>query len=526
MMKDVHFGKKTLSSAPLRLCVNSFFILFLLFSAGTLQAQQNTNTATDPDNSNSFSPTNTSTSGRFKTAIDDYISPQDYTSLKLNSWFGYASWATLGQPQLGFAKQINNVYLAFYYKGTLWGGLNNFASKEEIVPTFMGGTAGKKLTTYTIPAPLDYPDNSAAILVGFADMGIRLGFSSTYDSFTSDGNMRVESGVNTYNYYKSYELENGNLVPQIKWAMARDILERRGIRPYATVTLNFHRENLKADQYTAPDKTSGDKILYSQNYFQPSLAVGLGGFVLYNENDFKVSVDLDYVLRFTMYSNDYSYAVDTSTGLNPDDYVYGIKTIEGTWGPSSSTNPNLILREKSNMFNSIVPSVSGSWSLGNLGIKAKLRVNLDFDNATSTDMDVIHDASGKTSGDLQKQGNDETKDTFTVTPRLDLGLQYMIIPDKLTLNVGGRLARSIAYTTTSVRVFDTDGKEDGTGASNSKSTNFGDLTWRLYAGTMFNLTENVWLEAVTGVQNGVNVFSTSSVDGLFNFTSIAVGIRF
>jgi hypothetical protein len=500
-------------------------LLLSIIAAGGLWAQTNTNTATDPDNSNSLSPSNTSTSGRFKTAIDDYISPQDYAGLKLNDWFGYASWATTGQPQLGYAKQINNIYLALYYKGTFWGGFNNFAGKEETIPTFMGGDDDKKLTTYTMPAPLDNPDNSVAVMIGFADMGIRLGFSSTYDSFKSDGDMRVESGVSTYNHYKNYELENGNLVPQIKWGMAKDLI-KQGIRPYLTVTLNFHQENLKADQYTAPDKTSGKKILYSQNYFQPTFAAGLGGIAFYNANGFKGSADLDYTLRLTAYSNDYSYVEDNSAGVIPDDYKYGTKTINGTWGPISASNTALILREKSYVYNSIVPSVSGSWSAENLGLKVKLRVNLDFDTTKTTDMDVIRDlATGITGGNLQKQGNDETRDTFTVTPRLDLGLQYKIIPDKLILNAGGQLRRGITYTTTTVKVYDFEGKEDGTKASNSKSTGFGTMTWRLYAGTMFNFTENVWIEAATGIQNGVNVFSTGA-DGLLNFTAIAVGLKF
>jgi len=498
-------------------------LLLSIFTAGNLWAQ---NTATDPDNSNSLSPTNNTTNGRFKTAIDDYISPQDYAGLKLNNWFGYASWATVGQqPQLGFAKQINNIYLALYYKGTLWGGLNNFAGKEETISGFMGGADDKKLTTYTIPAPLDNPDNSVAVLVGFADMGIRLGFSSTYDNFKSDGDMRVEKNIpGSYDNYKSYELENGNLIPQIKWGMAKDLI-KQGIRPYATVTLNFHRENSKANEYTAPNKTSGEKILYSQNYIQPSFAAGLGGFAFYNDHGFKGSVDLDYTLRFTVYSNDYSYAENTSAGVNSADYIYRTKTINGTWGPTSSTNSTLILRERSNIYNSIVPSVSGAWSADRLGLKAKLRTNFDIENTKTTDMDVWRNRGITTDGSLQKYGDDETRDVFTFTPRLDLGLQYKIIPDKLTLNAGGRLARSIIVTTTTVKVYDIDGNEDPVKASKTKNTGFGAMTWRLYAGAIFNFTENVWLEAATGVQNGVNVFSTGT-DGLLNFTAIAVGLKF
>jgi hypothetical protein len=502
-------------------------LLLLTIAASGLYAQ---NVETDPDNGKSASPTNIGTSGRFKTAIDDFISPQDYSGLKLNNWFGYVSWANPFQPQLGFAKQINNIYLALYYKGTLWGGFNNFAGKEEIVPTFMGGADDKKLTTYDMPAPLDYPDNSVAVLFGFADMGIRLGFSSTYDSFKSDGDMRyvsgVASGVTTYNNYKSYVVENGNLVPQIKWGMAKDLI-KQGIRPYATVTLNFHRENLKVDEYVETGgviKTSGEKILYSQNYFQPTLAAGMGGFAFYNANGFKSSLDLDYTLRLIVYSNDYSYAKDTSLLINPNDYIYGTATIKGTWGPTSATDITPVLRERSNVFNSVVPSVSGSWSSGNLGLKAKFRVNLDFDSSKTTDMNTIRD-DGITNGNLQKQGISEIRNVFTLTPRLDLGLQYGIIPDRLTLNTGGRLARGISYTTADLKEYDDYGNEDQMKASNSKSTSFGTMTWDLYASAMFNFSGNAWVEASTGVQSGVNIFSTG-VNGLFNFTSIAVGLKF
>ena len=481
------------------------------------------NTQTDPDNANSLSPINVTTSGRYKTAIDDYISPQDYTSLKLNNWFSYVSYATAGQPQLGFAKQIKNVYLAFYYKGMFWGGLNNFTGKEETVVSFMGGD-DKNLTTYTMPSPLDNPDNSAAVLIGFANMGIRLGFSSTFDHFESGGDMRVESGPSQYRYYKSYSLENGNLIPQIKWGMAKDLIPQ-GIRPYLTATLNFHRENAKADEYLAADKTSGEQILYAQNSLQPSFAAGLGGFTFYNGNGFKGAVDLDYTIRFITYNNDYSYVQDTSAGI-ASDYIYKTKTINGTWGPASAANPTPILRERSNLFNSIVPSANVSWSSGKIGLKAKLRTNFDIENTRTIDLEVRRDVdTGVSNGELYQCGDDITKNDFTFTPRLDLAMQYSIIPDRLLLNVGGRISRGITTTTTNTKVYDIEGKEDRKKASTTTNTSYGTMLYRLYAGTMFNFTENVWMEAATGIQNGVNVFGTGN-DGLFNFTSLAIGLKF
>jgi hypothetical protein len=253
----------------------------------------------------------------------------------------------------------------------------------------------------------------------------------------------------------------------------------------------------------------------------------MGGFTFFNANGFKGSVDLDYMLRFTAYSNDYSYAEDASQGVDPTDYTYGTKTIKGTWGPVSVTDTTPVLRERSNIFNSIVPSVSASWSSGNLGLKAKFRANFDIDSSRTTDMNVQRNLStGITDGSLQKEGYDEIRTAFTFTPRLDLGLQYNIIPEKMALNIGGRVARGITTTNTETKVYDLNGNEDGSKSTSSKSTGFGTMTYRLYAGVLFNFTGNVWAEAVTGIENGVNVFATTGTNGLFNFTAISVGLKF
>jgi hypothetical protein len=304
-------------------------------------------------------------------------------------------------------------------------------------------------------------------------------------------------------FYKSYAWENGHIIPQIKWAMAKDLISQ-GIRPYVTVNLDFYQDNLKVDMYISPTDSSGEYVQNSQNSFTPSFLLGLGGIAFYNENGFKGSADLDYILRFTSYSNDYSY-IDGNKAKS--------KTIDGI-------NNNGSLSEMSYVYNNIIPSVSGSWSSGNVGLKAKLRVNMEFDNTTNTAMNK------KVDGDLEKNGNDQIIDKFALTPRLDLGIQYKIVPNKLTLNAGGRLARTVTLTTTDTKVYGA-GNEVKTAANVNKTTNFGSMTWRLYAGSMFNFTENVWVEAVTGVNNGVSVFDTSAgSNGLFNFSSIAFGLKF
>ncbi|MDR0473006.1 MAG: hypothetical protein LBH43_04990 [Treponema sp.] len=89
-------------------------------------------------------------------------------------------------------------------------------------------------------------------------------------------------------------------------------------------------------------------------------------------------------------------------------------------------------------------------------------------------MDVICDADGKAEGSLQMHENDETRDVFTLTPRLDFGLQYKIIPDKLVMNAGGRMARGLSYTAAAFKVYDK-GNEDITKASKSKNKGFGTM---------------------------------------------------
>lgn len=468
-----------------------------LFIIGGVWAQ-----STMPDDT--VSPTNTSTSGRYKTAIDDYIQPQDYLNLKLNNWFGYVSYAqgnaaNTAQPNLGFAKQINNLYLALYYKGGLWQGFNSIPG-TSYKAGFNGGDGS--YTEYTIPAAPTNPDNSAAILIGIANMGFRIGFSSTYDNFKKSENMLLDG-----DFFKSASWENGNLVPQIKWGMSKDLIAQ-GLRPYITATLNFHRDNLKYDIVMLADGTSsGDYTEYSQNYFEPTFAVGLGGFAFYNENGFKASADLDYVLRLRAFNNEYSY-IDT-------DGKSKTKDIKGL-------NDDGDFSEKSYAFNSIVPSVSGSWSSGNLGLKAKLRANFDItsDKTTAMAENVDHG--------LLKDGKDSAVTTFTFQPRLDLGLQYKIIPGKLVLNTGGRIAKPITTTTTRNEMYDNTGVKVAQSETVTKNTNYsGSLAYRIYAGAQFFFIDNVWVESSTGVSNGVDFTgAANTANSIVNFTSIAVGLKF
>jgi hypothetical protein len=483
-----------------RIFVLATALLLSMIAVSGLWAQR-----TGPDHGDNVSPTNFGTSGRYKSSIDDFIQPQDYLNLKLNNWFGYAAFGNpgnsapnLGTPRLGFAKQINNIYVGLYYSGNFWGGFNNFASTEKTETTFFGND--KSINEYTIPASLTNPDNSGAVIIGVANMGFRLGFSSTFDTFN-----KSETLTDGTDFYKSYVLETGNLVPQLKWGMAKDLLPQ-GIKPYATVTLGFERDNIKYEKYTSATDTSGDTVAKSANILHPVFDVGLGGFTFYNQDGVKAAADLDYKLDISAWDdNEYSYL---------DGAKNKTKKITGTFNGGTTAT------ERSKILNSIVPSASVSWSSGNLGVKAKLRTTFDITNDKSTAMNI------KADGGLEKNGSDIITDTFAFTPRLDLGLQYKVVPNKLTLNVGGRIARPITSTTTDTKVYAA-GNETKNAATKEVSTNFGSFTYRLYTGATFNFTDNVAVEAVTGINSGVDVFATATgTNGLLNFGSLAFSLKF
>jgi hypothetical protein len=510
-----------------RIFVLSIALLLSMIAVSGLWAQ-----TTGPDHGNNASPTNFGTSGRYKSSIDDFIQPQDYLNLKLNNWFGYAAFGNPGStnlltPRLGFAKQISNIYLGLYYSGTFWNGLNDFTSTEKTETTFFG--SDKSVNQYTIPASLTRPDNSVAVILGVANMGFRIGFSSTFDTFN-----KSETLTDGTDFYKSYVLETGNLVPQLKWGMAKDLLPQ-GIKPYATVTLGFERNNNKYEQYESASKTEGEYVVNSANIIHPVFDVGLGGFTFYNKDGLKGAADLDYTLDISSYDdNEYSYLDGSGnfktkkiTGTARGKYELEDDPDDPINNPQISVyRPEII--ERSKIINKIIPSASVSWSSGNLGVKAKLRANFDITNETSTAM------APKADGSLQKSGNDTTIDTFAFTPRLDLGLQYKLVPNKLTLNVGGRIAHQITSTTTDTKVYaaGTEDKKKATKtiktdyrASSNANTDRVD-TYRLYTGAALNFTDNVALEAVTGIQSGVDVFATGGSNGLFSFGSLAFSLKF
>jgi len=482
---------------------NRFFLLVLLLSMITIAGIWAQNL---PGNIWE-SPQSITTGGRYRSNTDDFIRPDYYTGVKFNKWFGLVSFLydeNLGPfATAGFATKIKNVYIGGFYSGNFWASapVNNYI-EQELDPPPSGGVSGRVYDVYNSSISVSSPNNpvnNVAIIIGALDMGFRLTFRTNYQRFDEDG---IVTGDQLYNNYHD---EYGYLTPQIAWAMAKD-LTKNGIRPYASFDLGFYRDYQRTETAGSDASgNSGEKIGRSKNHIDPSFAAGLGGYNFYNKDGFKLTGDLDYVLAFNIYNNEYSYE---------DSGVYKTGKIKGTYSPGSFPYVEQFL-----VSNSLTPSLSGSWSKDRIALKFKLNLALTLSTEDQNDMGL------DSSNNLIYVNENDSTTTFTFRPDLRLAMQYKIIPDKLTLNVGARI-RATAITVG--RIYRENYSSSGTKVSTQRihRDSYGNgFVSNFNLGATFNFTENVWTEFATGISNAYDI-GVFSEHGLFYFGSILIGLRF
>jgi len=450
------------------------------------------------------SPQNAATQGRIRSNADDFIRPDAYTNVSFERWYSMASFANTTTTTLGYATKLGGLYLGTFYSGTFWANVTKPAYTEETTTGGFGGGVDKKVLIYTVPADRDStigatrPANQIAVLLGVADMGFRLSFRSTYESFKVDEEAQFTNGD-----YKSFETVQGLLSPQIAWSMTKNLMEK-GIKPWATVDLNFNRDWTKY-QLAAVGQT--ERVGRSMNAFNPEFQVGLGGFTLANNNGWRTSADLEYRLRLTVYNNEYDY--DIGGG------VYGVKEVKGTFDGTT-------IREQKSNDHRIRPIISTQWNGEKLRLRAKLDLNVTLESSENNPMTA--DASGT----LHKTGRSAKAFTIGFQPDLQLAAQYQAA-SKLFLNAGGRITASAITRTSTEGSSYTNGVETPNSSYKRVATSFGDsITNQFSLGVTVNPTDNLSVEANTGVSNtvsnNVNVFDTTN--GAFVFGSVLVSLKF
>jgi hypothetical protein len=170
------------------------------------------------------------------------------------------------------------------------------------------------------------------------------------------------------------------------------------------------------------------------------------------------------------------------------------------------------------MDNLLTPSVAGQWSGGNLALRFKLNLPLGFNSTGTTAMRV-------TGSNLVKDGADSKASALRFEPNLRLAAQWKAIPDKLHLNMGGRLTFSNIARTTTKRSTYADNIVNPFGNSTAVATTYGDTANALGLGVTFLPTGNLNFEANCGIStnNSIRAFDAA---GLFSFGSILVSLKY
>ena len=446
------------------------------------------------------SPQNAATNGRIRSFADDFIRPDAYQNVKLANWFGFASYASDSRATLGWATKLgednSGPFLGLFYNGSAWAGVQNSTTTVNDGITYFDHTT----------ALSGSPSNQIAVLLGLGDMGFRFSLISTYNSisqkdFTStvkemfDHDNDPSTPDIEVDKYKSYEVGNGSISPQIAWSMTNNLIDGVGIRPWVTIDVGFNNNFSKIQK-------DGDKnviINRSANYIRPELQFGLGGITLANKNNWRTSFDFEYRLRLDLYDNEYN---DTN----------------GKVAKISGRNTSTAFDEYSWMDHRIRPSISTQWNGDKLRLRAKFDLNVLL---TGTDTTPQIDDNGK----LKAQGAVTNVFSFGLNPDLALAAQWQVT-EKFFINMGGRLnLTAFNITTTDSEIY-----ANGTVVAKSKSTTT-DFTFAnkidnlLTLGVTLNATDNLFFEASSGVGNNrFDTFATGA--GPFTFTNILVGLKF
>jgi hypothetical protein len=455
------------------------------------------------------SPQSIATQGIYPSDADSFIMPNSFSDVDFYGFYAVTSFAS-SKLFLGAATKFNDMYLAAAYSGTLWGGYTDFPFTESKSDWINGGE--KTVPTYTRTTfDTGTPNNNIAFLLGLENMGFRFTYSTTHQSFSE------EDFIAGTLKYKSYQTASGDITPQLAFALTKDLMPA-GIRPWATLDLGFHRdyaryETYDSDGYDDAGKpkhtTKGEQISKSENYFEPRLTLGLGGYTFYeNQSGFSASADFEYSIALKSYSNDYSYAyTDESTSK----VTYRTSTISGLNGGPSS------LSEDSYVENIFTPSVSAGWSDDRIALGLCLSLPVALINESSTDMGLYKYSLRKSA--------DSSSTTIEFAPELALAAQWKILSN-LTLNAGGSIgALAVSRTSTAKTgyTYDADDKVT-TASSEGVSKDFGTTFTSLSAGVTFNVTNNMAFEATMGTQSdGISVFNWT---GFFTFAKLLVSLRF
>jgi len=144
-------------------------LLLTIFTAGGLWAQGLPSDVY-------ASPQSDATQGRYRSDSDNFMRVDSWKGVRFENFMAFTSFAA-SRMAMGFATKAGDIFLSGIYTGNFWAGkpANNY--NEATVDFF--GTNKNDYPVYTgtpdvATGPTVTPHNNFGVMIGVADMGIRL----------------------------------------------------------------------------------------------------------------------------------------------------------------------------------------------------------------------------------------------------------------------------------------------------------------------------------------------------------------
>ena len=504
------------------------------------------------------SKTSTASAGIFSTDVDNFMSVHGFS--EINDSFLFLSLEN-SDPQVGYGKVFNFGYLGFYYDGYMVD--HNGALKTEVVTDPILDSDFNRLgeivtttTTYSDGSDTTDEGNTGSILFGLGTLGIQLAFKQEtaqedyeYNSiffystdkeysecqYDADGNL-------IYKTYDSNDGENfsGSLKPALTVGTVIET-DSLTIKPKLNVSFDFFRSNGTGSEKAY--KTSlgtgntvegiDDIIAYDSRATEWNSNRNILDAIVASDIELKngITVGVSYGLNKPFYSNTYTGTGGSEKTVNGTAQSYSETqydfTTDGVTAVSETYDYNYT--EFSQIMHNIDLSVSTSKDLSErFTVGGKLKVGTEIYSRdrkyvsgyqillTSTDNNDSTSTNNYTNETTYESAATVNENSYLmITPVLNLGMQYELIPSKLTLNAGvvyslpqytNKTTTSYieGHSTTYIENTNSDGTVDTTySAAGVEGTRTGtetkELNWDAFeysvsAGMSFALTESAVLD--------------------------------
>jgi len=489
-------------------------------------------------------PSGEASGGRLGGWWGDIMDPGSVNGQGFDKWGGYVSFDPDfnkgNMMALAYGMNLGGgMYISAYYGGTGFSGMFNTSFKTEDTPSDLAKYKQLKSTdllpTYNTDNEVTAisqrltNDNRFGVLFGVADMGFRLSYASTYNSFNekdllfTDGNeaiSRFKPGLSlstgTQNLLVSdLSAETGVRQIDFRWAMAKTLVDGLGFKPAFQATIDIVSNNATADIANQEFDTLGandpDPVtIFSQNYLQMAFALESGGITLATQDAFKFTTALNLALTLRSYDNEFSYEDEAK--------MKTVKFAGINYGSGVEDN-------RSYLSVGIKPSFAAGWADEKVSLSGQLVLSNTITSEGSSYLDNAKD---------KKETDTTEKFTYAFAPSLNLGGSYSF-NERLTLYMGSKIDFA---TITSTKTTDVKKKYDSADPSlavekdittETTELTFGAVSTGFKAGFSFAFTDNFILDALTGV-NGFNGNkqneSASVVNDVLNFTRIMAIFKF